>query len=431
MFWRPDRGYRRIMHTAINPKILCYGTQEAPANTIPERTSLPDFRQMPPTSDNLIRGREHPMNAKPKLLLKTVPDEDQCWKAVLSRDAAEDGRFYYGVITTGVYCRPSCAARPAKRQNVRFYASPAEAERAGLRACLRCHPLAIGGSDPLTGKMGELCDYIDLHPGEPLTLAALSARVNLSPFHVQRAFKAIVGISPKQYADGARMRAFQGLLRESKKRDVTGAIFEAGFGSLSRLYEKTDTRLGMTPMEYREGGKGVEISWATAQTPLGLILVGATDRGLCFVQFGESDRALLRDLQAQYRQATVCPLGEPKPALFNEWMDRLNHHLEGRQPDPGLPVHVRATAFQLMVWKYLQTIPPGAVQSYQEVASGIGRPTAARAVARACASNPVAIVIPCHRVIRGTGELGGYRWGLERKRAVLDRERKAAGALAS
>jgi AraC family transcriptional regulator of adaptative response/methylated-DNA-[protein]-cysteine methyltransferase len=351
-----------------------------------------------------------------------------CWQAVLKRDAAQDGRFYYGVITTGVYCRPSCAARPAKRENVRFYASPAEAEGDGLRACLRCHPLAISGHDPMTAKIRELCAYIDGHPGEPLKLAELAARVKLSPFHVQRAFKAIVGVSPKQYADAARMKTFQGLLRKPEGLDVTGAIFEAGFGSLSRLYEKTDTRLGMTPMEYREGGKGVSISWATAQTPLGLMMVGATDRGLCFVQFGESETVLRRELEKQYPNASVRPLGEPKPTLFDAWMDGLNQYLVGRQPDAGLPVHVRATAFQLMVWKYLQTIPRGAVQSYQEVAQGIGRPSAARAVARACASNSLAIVIPCHRVIRGTGELGGYRWGLERKRAVLDSERRAKGA---
>lgn len=348
-------------------------------------------------------------------------DENRCWEAVLGRDASQDGKFYYGVMTTGVFCRPSCAARRPKRENVRFYATAAEAERDGLRPCQRCHPLAAAGSDPLTAKIRNLCYYIEQHADESLTLARLSKEARLSPFHLQRAFKAVVGVSPKQYLDGKRMDAFKSRLRNGQ--DVTGAIFEAGFGSLSRLYEKADTRLGMTPMEYREGGKGIEITYATARTPLGLMMVGATDRGLCFVQFGESDAALLRALKVQYPKAAIRAQSDPPPEDFTKWMSGLNRYLGGQQPDLRLPVHVRATAFQLMVWKYLQTIPRGSVESYQEVAEAIGRPTAARAVARACASNTVAVVIPCHRVIRGTGELGGYRWGLERKRTLLDQER--------
>ncbi len=221
------------------------------------------------------------------------------------------------------------------------------------------------------------------------------------------------------------MDGFKRLLRTDKNHGVTGAIFDAGFGSLSRLYEKADTRLGMTPMEYRQGGRGVEITYGAARTGLGLMMVGATDRGLCFVQFGDSEPALLNSLRDQYPSAVLTPLADPPPPQFSDWIASLNRYLEGRQPDLSMPVHVRATAFQLLVWNYLQTIPRGSVESYSEVAERIGRPGAARAVARACASNTMALVIPCHRVIRGNGELGGYRWGLDRKRTILDGERKA------
>ena len=349
-------------------------------------------------------------------------DLELCWQAVVSRDASQDGAFYYGVMTTGVFCRPGCSARQPKRQNVRFYATTGEAERDGLRACLKCHPLALTAADPLAGRIRGLCDYIDRHADAALTLAALGKQAGMSSFHLQRAFRAIVGVSPKQYVDAARMKRFQALLREPKGLDVTASIFEAGYGSLSRVYEKTDGRLGMTPMEYREGGRGVEISWAASETPVGLMLVGATDRGLAFIQFGDTEAALLRALEDQYPRATIRPMGEPS-AEFLEWMAGLNRYLAGHESNLRLPVHVRVTSFQLTVWKYLQRIPAGAVNSYSEVAAAIGQPKAARAVARACASNSVAIAIPCHRVIRGTGELGGYRWGLARKRTLLDTER--------
>jgi AraC family transcriptional regulator of adaptative response/methylated-DNA-[protein]-cysteine methyltransferase len=236
-----------------------------------------------------------------------------------------------------------------------------------------------------------------------------------------------MGVSPKQYLDNLRLRNFKTILRgggQQMPQDVTSAIFEAGFGSLSRLYEKTGTQLGMTPMEYRAGGRGVEISYGSARTPLGLMLVGATDRGLCFLQFGESEAQLREALAAEYPSARMEALPNPAPDQFREWIDSLNRYLEGQEPDLHLPVHVRATSFQMKVWKYLQSIPAGKVESYQEVAQGIGQPRAARAVARACAANHVALAIPCHRVIRGSGELGGYRWGLERKRTLIDNERR-------
>jgi AraC family transcriptional regulator, regulatory protein of adaptative response / methylated-DNA-[protein]-cysteine methyltransferase len=359
-----------------------------------------------------------------------IMDQERCWQAVRSRDAAEDGTFYYGVLTTGVYCRPSCAARTPKRENVRFYAEPTDAERDGLRACLRCKPLDLGQEGRMRERMLALCRYIDENAGESLTLDQLSQQARLSPAYLQRTFKAIVGVSPKQYLDQRRLQGFKQTLR-SGDQDVTGAIFDAGFGSLSRLYERVGTQLGMTPMEYRAGGRGVAISYATSNTALGLLLLGATDRGLCFLQFGDTAEPLFAALRKEYPNAALQPMPHPPPDTFQQWMAALNRHLEGHQPDLRLPLHVRATAFQLKVWRYLQSIPSGSVESYQEVAVGIGQPKAARAVARACASNVVALAIPCHRVIRGTGELGGYRWGLERKRVLLDGERaqRAASAI--
>ena len=359
---------------------------------------------------------------------KTMLDPDQCWNAVQNRDASSDGTFYYGVMTTGVYCRPSCPSRRAKRENVRFYSSPAEAERDGLRSCLRCHPTARSAKDPARRRILAVCRYIEKHADSPITLADLSRESKLSPFHLQRSFKAVMGVSPKQYLDNLRLRNFKTILRSGDRKtskNVTGAIFEAGFGSLSRLYEKAGTELGMTPIEYRSGGRGVDITYGFAPTSLGTILVGATDRGLCFLQFGES-RAQLRDaLKREYPEARLEALADPPPTAFRKWVEALNRYLEGQEPDLHLPVNARATSFQMKVWKYLQSIPAGEVQSYQEVAQGIGQPKAARAVAAACASNHVAIAIPCHRVIRGNGELGGYRWGLERKRTLLENERRA------
>jgi AraC family transcriptional regulator, regulatory protein of adaptative response / methylated-DNA-[protein]-cysteine methyltransferase len=355
-------------------------------------------------------------------------DPERCWQAMQDRDAQQDGNFFYGVMTTGVYCRPSCSSRRPKRENVKFYATAAEAERDGLRPCLRCRPLATVNADPWAQRIREICQYIEQHADEPLSLADLALRANLSPYHLQRGFKAIVGVSPKQYLDNCRMQNFKTLLRKGKNEGVTGAMYEAGFGSSSRLYERADTRLGMTPMEYRNGGRGIEIAYGAAKTPLGTMMVGATDRGLCFVQFRDSAAALRKELGAEYPEARLIPMADPPPRAFREWMAALNRYLEGQELDLRLPVHIRATAFQMKVWKYLQSIPYGSVQSYQEVAEGIGEPRAARAVARACASNRVALAIPCHRVIRGTGELGGYRWGLERKRVLIDNERKARAA---
>ncbi len=350
-------------------------------------------------------------------------NEEQCWEAVQARDSNQDGNFFYGVMTTGVYCRPSCPGRRALRKNVRFYAASADAERDGLRPCLRCRPLSAAYADPNLDRVRELCRFIEEHSEDSFTLGELSRRAALSPFHLQRNFKSIVGVSPKQYVEACRLKKLKTELRLG--RPATQAIFEAGYGSISRVYEKADTRLGMTPLEYRNGGKDLRITHVSVSTPVGLMMIGATNRGLCFIQFGENAESLIGMLRKEYPVASLEPMPTPYPEQFNRWMRALVAHLVGEQPSIDLPLDIRATGFQMKVWRYLQQIPYGEVQSYSEVAAGIGQPGAARAVANACAANTVAVLIPCHRVIRGTGELGGYRWGLDRKRALIDRERGA------
>jgi AraC family transcriptional regulator of adaptative response/methylated-DNA-[protein]-cysteine methyltransferase len=342
--------------------------------------------------------------------------ETQCWNAVMARDRSFDGQFFFGVVTTGVYCRPSCPSRHPLRRNVRFFSQPAEAEQSGLRPCLRCQPL----SDP-AAVIKDLCRYLEEHCDEKPGLATLAARAGLSRFHLQRTFKAAVGVTPKQYLEAHRVGKLKKELRQAK--DVTAAVYEAGFGSSSRVYERADSRLGMTPKQYRQGGGGVAITYAAIESPVGLAMMGATDRGICFVQFGETREDLLDALRREYPAATLEALAEPPAPEFRKWMDALAAHLAGARPALDLPLDIQATAFQMRVWDYLRSIPYGKVKSYGEVARGIGQPAAVRAVARACANNRVALVIPCHRVIRGTGELGGYRWGVERKQALLDRER--------
>jgi len=342
--------------------------------------------------------------------------DTECWNAILARDRNFDGRFFFGVVTTGVYCRPSCPSRHALRRNVRFFRLPAEAEQAGLRPCLRCRPLV----DP-SAQIQDLCRYLDEHSGDRPDLATLAARAGLSRLHLQRTFKAAVGLTPRQYLEARRVGRLKTHLRQAK--DVTAAVYEAGFGSSSRVYERADTRLGMTPKQYRQGGAGIAITHVTVESPFGLVTMGATDRGLCFVQFGETEQQLLDALRREYPSAALEPMRHPAPAGFRRWMASLTAYLAGTSRALDLPLDIRATVFQMRVWDYLRSIPYGQVQSYGDVAAGIGKPSAVRAVARACAANRVALVIPCHRVIRGNGAAGGYRWGLERKQALLDRER--------
>jgi AraC family transcriptional regulator, regulatory protein of adaptative response / methylated-DNA-[protein]-cysteine methyltransferase len=266
-------------------------------------------------------------------------------------------------------------------------------------------------------EIKRITDYIENHLEGDVSLGRLSREVGVSRFSLQRSFKAAVGVTPKQYAEACRLRSLKRNLREGEA--VLGSVFAAGFGSASRVYERVGTRLGMTPAEYRKGGATLDITHATVETSLGLLMIGATDRGLCFVQFGESADLLLAELRREYPAAAISPMREPKPGLFREWIEALEEHLRGSRPQLELPLDLRATAFQIRVWRYLQSIPYGETRSYAQVAAGIGAPKSARAVARACATNCVALAIPCHRVIRGTGDLSGYRWGVKRKEALL------------
>ncbi|HWE53805.1 MAG TPA: methylated-DNA--[protein]-cysteine S-methyltransferase [Bryobacteraceae bacterium] len=271
-------------------------------------------------------------------------------------------------------------------------------------------------------QVRNLCRYIESHCGETLRLKDLAGRAGLSPFHFQRAFKATTGVTPKQYAEACRMRSLKANLRHAGS--VTDAIYETGFGSGSRVYERADTRLGMTPRQYREGGRHASISYVIRRTPAGSMLLGATDRGICFLQFGDRKESLVEALREEYPNAAIS-VAKESPQL-QEWLRRLNAYLAGDGQNLDLPLDVQATAFQMKVWEYLQRIPYGETESYGSVAAGMGMPKATRAVASACAANRVALVIPCHRVIRANGDLGGYRWGIDRKQTFLKAERESA-----
>jgi len=347
---------------------------------------------------------------------KADSKSDPRWDAVIARDSAFDGKFVFGVSSTGVYCRPSCAARRPRRENVRFFLRPEEAEKAGFRACLRCRPRSFSGH-PLSDLAKEICRYIEQHLDEPITLERLGKVFRQSPFHLQRRFKAAIGITPREYADSCRMRLLKRNLQAGN--NVTRAMYDAGYGSSSRLYEKTASQLGMTPDKYRRGSVAAVIRYACVDSPLGRMLVAATDRGVCSIQFAESDEELMEGLKHEFPFATR-KLDE---SGLQAWVGALLSKMTGRELNAALPLDIRATAFQRRVWTYLQSIPFGEQRSYREVAKAIGQPRAYRAVARACATNPVAVAIPCHRVVREDGSISGYRWGVERKEALLEMER--------
>jgi AraC family transcriptional regulator of adaptative response/methylated-DNA-[protein]-cysteine methyltransferase len=348
------------------------------------------------------------------------PAEERFWQAVETRAADYDGVFYYGVRTTGVYCRPSCPSRRPKRENVLFFALPEAARQAGFRACMRCRPDEAVIRDPQAELTQSLCRLIDQHLEEPLNFAALSEGVKLSQFHLQRLFKKLMGITPRQYAEARRAALFKTLVKGGQS--VTEAMYGAGYGSSSRLYEKAAAQLGMTPATYRKGGKGMKISYATAECALGLLLVAVTDKGICSVTLGDRSEDLSRDLRAEFPQAEI---GRDEERLQTQ-IRALLAHLAGQEPHPDLPLDVQGTAFQKRVWEELRRIPYGQTASYGEIARRIGQPSATRAVARACATNPAALVTPCHRVVRENGELSGYRWGVERKRQLLEKEKSAS-----
>jgi AraC family transcriptional regulator of adaptative response/methylated-DNA-[protein]-cysteine methyltransferase len=341
---------------------------------------------------------------------------NQRWAAVLGRDPRFDQQFVYAVRTTGIYCRPSCPSRRPRREQVTFFGAPQEAEQAGFRACHRCHPNRNGTS--AQDVVARVCRYLEERGDRRVTLGELSRVSGYSAFHLQRMFKKALGISPRQYAAGHRLQHLKTRLRSGY--NVTAATYEAGYGSSSRIYEAANGRLGMTPATYGRGGAGMNIRYATAVSPLGRVLVAATERGVCAVQFGDSDRQLQRTLRDEFPAANIQSAGSE----IRSWVQEVVKAAAGRQPHPGVPLDLRCTAFQRQVWEALLRIPFGSTRSYRQVAADIGQPKAARAVARACATNPVAVLIPCHRVVRESGEGGGYRWGLERKEKLLAKEQE-------
>jgi AraC family transcriptional regulator, regulatory protein of adaptative response / methylated-DNA-[protein]-cysteine methyltransferase len=343
--------------------------------------------------------------------------DDARWNAVVAREAARDGDFVFAVSSTGVYCRPSCPARRPRRQNVQFFHRPEQAEQAGYRACLRCRPKSLNRNTEADG-VKAICRFIEQHLDEPLTLDRLGKEFRQSPFHLQRRFKAILGITPREYADSCRLRMLKRNLQAGNS--VTRAMYDAGYGSSSRLYERTASQLGMTPDKYRRGAIAAAIRYTCADSPLGRMLIAATERGICSIQFGGSDSELLEGLKREFPFAAR----KADEGGLQSWVRALLNRLRGRDLDSALPLDIRATAFQRRVWAYLQSIPFGVTRSYSQVAKAVGQPRACRAVARACATNPVAVAIPCHRVVREDGSMGGYRWGLERKKALLEMERQ-------
>jgi len=356
------------------------------------------------------------MVAAKKLASQLNPET--CWQAVLDRDPSRDGEFLFAVSTTGVYCRPSCPARRPRRENVQFFRKPEHAEMAGFRACLRCRPKSAG--DRTGTQVQAICRYIEQHLDEPVTLEALGDVFGQSPFHLQRTFKKALGITPKQYADSCRMRSLKRSLQSGK--NVTSALYEAGYSSSSRLYERTASQLGMTPDKYRRGAIAATIRYTCVDSPLGRMLVAATEKGICAIQFADTDDELAEGLKREFPFANRKRDDES----LRSWTVQLLSQMSGQKLSRSLPLDIQATAFQKRVWTHLQSLPFGTTQSYGQVAKAIGRPTAARAVARACASNRIAFAIPCHRVVRNDGKAGGYRWGMERKRTLLRLEQEGS-----
>ena len=345
---------------------------------------------------------------------------DLRWKALAARDGAADGTFVYGVTSTGVYCRPSCPSRRPRADRVRFFDTATEARREGFRACKRCRPDALGLTQPGIEAVRLASAYLSTHADQTVTLGQLARVASMSPHHLQRRFKAIVGLSPREFQSAVRAGRLRTSLRDG--RDVTTAIYEAGYGSPSRVYETAPTGKGMSLSSYRRGGAGMRIAYSTMTSPVGTVLVAATENGVCSVKIGDSESALEQDLRREYPAAEI----EPDRKQRSEWAKAITRHLRGAAPSLDLPIDVRATAFQWKVWRALQRIPYGETRAYRDVARGIGKPGAVRAVARACATNPVALVVPCHRVVPAGGGIGGYRWGSDRKERLLVAEQRRA-----
>jgi AraC family transcriptional regulator, regulatory protein of adaptative response / methylated-DNA-[protein]-cysteine methyltransferase len=345
-----------------------------------------------------------------------IISEETFWQAVLDRDPNFDGKLFYGVHSTGIYCRPTCPSRRPNRSQVSFFTSSEAAATNGFRPCKRCHPEQTIA--PTQEKILSACRYIEAQSDRIPTLIELGTQVAMSPTHLQRVFKQMIGVSPFEYGEAHRLQRLKQQLHQGE--EIAIALYSAGYGSSSRLYEAAPEQLGMTPATYKKHGFGEEIRYATAHTPLGFLLIATTNCGLCSVQLGETAEALETELQAEFQKASLIKADDQ----LQDWIQTFVNYLSGRLPLPELPCDVRATAFQIQVWQALRKIPIGTTISYSDLASAIGQPTSIRAVASACARNPIALLVPCHRVVPKTGGLGGYRWGVDRKQALLDLEKQ-------
>jgi AraC family transcriptional regulator of adaptative response/methylated-DNA-[protein]-cysteine methyltransferase len=339
------------------------------------------------------------------------------WQATVARDRHADGDFILGVRTTHIYCRPSCPARRPLRQNVIFFRTREEAEKQGFRPCLRCRPNEVSGAVALVERAAR---YLADSNEDGLRLGALAQKLETTQGALRRAFRQVTGLAPRELAEALRIKRFKAILRSGTK--ITDALYETGYGSSSRVYERSNAQLGMTPATYQKGGKGMKIGYTVAKSPLGKVLVAATSRGVSAVYLGEAENALVSELREEYPSAEITPAG----MADQKWIKEIVQRIEGKQPSMELPLDLQATAFQRCVWQELQRIPRGSTRTYSQVARALGRPKAVRAVARACATNPVSVVVPCHRVVRQDGNLAGYRWGLSRKEQLLAKERAEA-----
>lgn len=341
--------------------------------------------------------------------------QNQKWTMVLARDLAADGDFVYAVKSTGIFCRPTCPSRRPRREQVEFFDSSAEAQQAGYRPCRRCTPEQ---SNAQTETIKDACRYIERNLDETLHLAEMAQHAGLSPFHFQRLFKRALGITPRQYQQARRAEKFKTSLHGASS--VTDAIYDAGYSSSSRAYETSTSHLGMTPAEFQQRGKGAEIKFTVIATSLGKLLIAATARGVCCVRFGGSEQVLARELEQEFSAATLKRRDEELQGIAAE----ICGLIEGATLPREIPLDIRGTVFQQIVWNALRQIPSGETRSYEAVARSIGKPRAVRAVANACGANPVAVVVPCHRVVQKNGSIAGYRWGVERKAALLNKERE-------
>jgi len=336
------------------------------------------------------------------------------WQATLARDRRADGTFVLAVRSTQIYCRPSCPARRPLRRNVVFYRTNEEAEKQGFRACRRCRPNELSGSAVLVERAARELAGTD---EEGTRLTALAEKLGTTAATLRRAFRQVTGLTPRDLAEAMRLARFKKLLRAG--RSITDALYETGYGSSSRVYERSNAQLGMTPATYRKGGKGMKIEYSFAKSPLGKVLVAATERGVSAVYLGDTEGKLIAELRHEYPRAEISPAARS----YQRWVREIVQRIEGKAVHMELPLDVQATAFQRRVWQELQRIPRGATRTYSQVARALGQPKAVRAVARACATNPVSVVVPCHRVVREDGNLAGYRWGLSRKEQLLKQER--------